>query len=61
LSDTELDKVYCNNLESIFNEPVEDSEILGVLPYVRGFILKESLLRAQIDFQIGYLTYMLQK
>jgi hypothetical protein len=31
-----------HELESIFNEPVEDSEILGVLPYVRGFILKES-------------------
>ena len=42
MSDTELENTYGNKLESIFNEPVEDSDIVGFLPYVRGFILKES-------------------
>jgi triacylglycerol lipase len=43
LSDDEvLQNIYGNRLESIFNKPVNDSDIFGVLPYVRGFILKES-------------------
>jgi predicted lipase len=42
LSDRELVNIYDDKLESTFNESVDDLDMLGVLPYVRGFILKES-------------------
>ena len=41
LSDEELDNIYGDRLESTFNVRIDDSDILKVFPYVRGFILKE--------------------
>ena len=40
-SDSELDDIYGNRIESKFSQSIEDSDIAGVLPNVLGFILKE--------------------
>jgi predicted lipase len=41
-SNSEIDDIYGNRLESKFNKPIDDLDTANVLPYVRGFILKES-------------------